>query len=75
MRDVGNLQTMIDSGDAWRMEGHMGRTAMACIEAGCCTLGPTGHRNFYGFYVPSRDEVEPGSKGSVEYANLNCPEE
>lgn len=60
-------QALIDNGQAWRLEGHVGRTAMDLIEAGLCILGPEGHRDYWGNYVPSRDEVEPGTKGSVEY--------
>lgn len=61
-------QGLIDSGAAWTMDGHTGRTAMALIESGHCVLGPEGRRDYYGNYVPGRDEVEPGTKGSVEYA-------
>jgi hypothetical protein len=61
-------QELIDTGQAWRLEGSVGRTAMDLIESGVCTLGPVGHRDYWGNYVPSRDEVEPGTKGSVEYA-------
>lgn len=61
-------QAIIDSGEAWRLEGHVGRTAMALIESGECILGEEGHRDYWGNYVPSRHEVVPGSKGSVEYA-------
>jgi hypothetical protein len=49
------------------MEGHVGRTAMSLIEAGLCVLGEEGHRDYWGNYVPSRHEVEPGTKGSAEY--------
>jgi hypothetical protein len=31
-------------------------------------LGEEGHLDYYGNYVPSRYEVEPGTKGSPEYA-------
>ena len=61
-------QEMINNGSAWRMEGSVGRQAMALIESGDCVLGETGHRDYWGNYVPSRHEVEPGTKGSVEYA-------
>ena len=61
-------QALIDSGTAWRLEGYVGRTAMRLIEAGVCVLGEVGHRDFWGNYVPSRYEVEPGTMGSVEYA-------
>ena len=62
------LQALIDSGAAWRLEGSVGRAAMDAIEAGWCVLGDTGHRNYWGNYIPSRHEVEPGTKGSIEYA-------
>lgn len=65
---VAAYQEMIDNGSVWRMEGSMGRTAMSLIESGDCILGETGHTDYWGNYVPSRHEVEPGTKGSVEYA-------
>ena len=68
---ITGYQGLIDSGMAWRLEGSVGRTAMSLIESGLCTLGPTGHRNYWGNYVPSRDEVEPGTKGSSEYVKEN----
>lgn len=71
---VAAYQAIIDSGDAWRLEGHVGRTAMGLIEEGFCALGSEGHRDYYGNYVPSRDEVEPGSKGSIEYVEERHPE-
>lgn len=63
-----DLQSLIDSGMAWRLEGHIGRQAMAAIEAGDCVLGEEGHRDYWGNRVPSRYEVEPGTLGSPEYA-------
>lgn len=65
---VAAYQHLIDTGAAWHMEGHVGRTAMALIEAGKCTLGETGHRDYWGNWVPSRHEVEAGTKGSIEWA-------
>lgn len=62
------FQHLIDTGDAWRLEGSIGRAAMAMIENGDCVLGIVGHRDIVGNYIPSRDEVRPGTKGSVEYA-------
>jgi hypothetical protein len=61
------IQALVDSGQVWRMEGSTGRAAMAAIEAGEIALGPVGHRDYWGNYVPSRTEVEPGTKGSAEY--------
>jgi hypothetical protein len=62
------FQALIDSGMVWRMEGSLGRDAMALIEEGACVLGHEGHRDYWGNYVPSRYEVEPGTKGSERYA-------
>ena len=64
---IAALQHAIDTGLAWRLEGSIGRAAMDAIEAGVCVLGEEGHRDYYGNYVPSRHEVEPGTKGSLEY--------
>lgn len=61
------IQDLINTGTAWKLEGAIGREAMGLIEAGLCVLGTKGHRDFYGNYVPSRTEVEPGTKGSLEY--------
>jgi hypothetical protein len=63
-----DLQALIDSGMAWRLEGSVGRAAHDAIEAGVCILGEVGHRDYWGNYVPSRYEVQPGTKGSIEYA-------
>lgn len=64
---VAMFQRMIDSGMAWRLQGSYGREAMRMIEARLCTLGPVGHRDYYGNYVPSKFEVVSGTEGSEEY--------
>lgn len=61
-------QYMIDTGQAWHMEGHVGRTAMRLIEDGFCTLGPTRIKDYWGNTVPAITDVVPGTKGSAEYA-------
>lgn len=61
------IQGLIDNGMAWKLEGSVGRVCMDAINAGACTLGETGHWGAYGQYIPSKHEVEPGTKGSVEY--------
>lgn len=61
-------QHLVDTGDAWRLEGAVGRAAMDMLSSGRIVLGEVGHRDFWGNYVPSRTEVEPGTLGSVEYA-------
>lgn len=65
---IDDLQSLIDSGAAWRLEGAVGRAAMEAIEAGACVLGEVGYRDYWGNYIPSRHEVQPGTKGSIEYA-------
>ena len=65
--EIRAFQRLINSGQAWLMEGTIGRTAMDLIESGQCILGPVGHRDYYGNYVPSRFEVKPGTKGSIAY--------
>lgn len=62
------LQSMIDSGQAWKMEGSYGRMAMYALERGMCMLPKESHSDYYGNRVPSRDEVPSGSKGSYK----NC---
>ena len=64
---IETLQDMINTGLAWKMEGSIGRAAMDAITNGICILGEVGHYDCYGNYVPSRTEVEAGTKGSVEY--------
>ena len=65
--EVKEAQKLIDSGDAWRLEGSVGRWCMDLIKSGYCMLGKVGHKNYYGGYVPSRFEVEAGTKGSVQF--------
>jgi hypothetical protein len=63
----GSLQRAINSGAAWSMQGSMGRSMMQAIEAGHCMLGLNGCRDYYGNYIPSRDQVQAGTKGSYEF--------
>jgi hypothetical protein len=62
------MQQMINSGAAWRMEGSYGREAMNCLEVGSCMLPKVQHTDYYGNIVPSRDVLKAGSKGTY----LNC---
>lgn len=66
---VQSYQELINSGMAWKLEGAVGRQAMALIEDGFCTLGEEAHVDYWGNRVPSRHEVKPGTKGSQEYVN------
>lgn len=67
INEIYELQQLINTGDAWRLEGSIGRAAMGAITAGECMLGEEGHRDYWGNYVPSRYEVEEGTKGSESY--------
>lgn len=62
------VQDSINSGMAWKLEGSYGRLAMDYLNAGACVLGEESHQDYWGNRIPSRYEVEPGTKGSVEYA-------
>jgi hypothetical protein len=65
---VTGTQEGINSGLCWRMEGSVGRFASEMLEAGVCVL-PNGRRtDYYGNIVPSRDDLKPGTKGTL----LNC---
>jgi hypothetical protein len=64
---IEGMQGLIDSGDAWRLEGSVGRTAMSLIEDGQCMLGEESHTDYWGSHVPSRYEVKAGTKGSPEF--------
>ena len=69
------MQFLIDSGVAWKMEGSVGRYAMHLIECGACMLPKKAHRDCYGNYIPSRDELKEGTKGtfqnSVRFYEMN----
>lgn len=71
---VEGYQDLINTGMAWRLEGHVGRTAKSLIEAGLCTLGPRATRDFYGNVVPGVNDVVPGTEGSPEYAEARRAE-
>ena len=60
------MQSMIDSGMVWGMEGSMGRYAMDLLECGACMLPKKAHRDYYGSRIPSRDELKDGTKGTYK---------
>lgn len=62
------LQDMIDDGTAWRMEGAVGRAAMAALESGMCFLPLQGHKDYYGNTVPPRTVLKAGTKGTLEHS-------
>lgn len=62
------MQQLIDSGQAWRLEGSCGRTAMRALESGACFLPEVPYRDYYGNVVPARSMVKSGTKGTLENA-------
>ena len=58
------VQRAINEGSAWWLQGSYGRSMMLAIEAGRCMLGPNARDDAYGNHIPSRHEVQPGTKGS-----------
>lgn len=70
--EIRALQTLINGG-VWGLQGHTGRAMMDAIENGLCALGPQPARDYWGNRIPSRFEVEPGTKGSVEFVEDLSP--
>lgn len=66
---LAETQRLIDSGAIWEFEGSMGRAAMAGLEEGVFFLPTTPTSDYYGNYIPSREELEPGTKGTLENAS------
>ena len=62
------MQEMINTGTAWKMEGAFGRSAMSTLETGACMLPKEAYYDYYGNRVPSRDELKKGTKGTYQ----NC---
>jgi hypothetical protein len=62
-----SLQRAINGLTAWHLQGHYGRMMMDAISDGYCLLGTRHTRDYWGNRIPSRDEVQRGTKGSFEY--------
>jgi hypothetical protein len=62
--DIRDLQILINSGLAWRLEGSVGRSAMAALESGDCMLPERQHIDYWGNLVPARQELVDGTKGT-----------
>ena len=61
-----DLQELINSGMAWKLEGAVGREAMRALEDGRCMLPEESFYDYYGNEVPARYKLEPGSVGTRE---------
>ena len=64
---ISEMQQLINSGMAWKLEGRVGREAMEMLRSGACMLPIKSYKDYYGNHVPSRYEVKDGTKGS--YSN------
>jgi len=65
MYGVTSLQNKINTGMAWKLEGSFGRAAMSALEDGACMLPEERHSDCYGTVVPSRNDLKPGTKGTL----------
>lgn len=62
-----NMQALINGGTAWAFQGSYGRSMMDAISSGHCMLGESPARDYYGNRIPSRHEVQEGTKGSRQF--------
>lgn len=63
---VSSIQRLINAGQ-WALQGSFGRTMMAHIEAGDVLLGHNRAKDYWGNIIPSRHDVQDGTKGSFDY--------
>jgi hypothetical protein len=61
------MQRAINDGQAWKLQGSYGRAMMRAIEAGMCMLGQTPMADYWENRIPSRNEVQAGTKGSRKF--------
>lgn len=69
------MQSLINSGTGWSLQGSYGRSMMAGIEAGVNTLGPKRARDYWGNTIPSKFDVQTGTKGSRAFVVQHMGEE
>jgi hypothetical protein len=55
------------NGGSWSLQGSYGRAMMDAITSGRCLLGTARARDYWGNLIPSRTDVQEGTKGSREY--------
>lgn len=61
-----SIQRAINGG-MWGLQGSYGRAMMDAIKGGYCMLGAKAARDYYGNGIPSRNDVQPGTKGSKDF--------
>ncbi len=72
---VYNMQELITSGQVWKFEGSFGRTAMNFLDLGVCYLPEVQTSDYYGNTIPSRGDLQPGTKGTFENSQRYWSEE
>lgn len=65
---VTSTQKGIDNGQCWHFEGSQGRLAMSCLKSGICILPEQHEYDAYGNYVPSRNDLQDGTQGTLGLA-------
>jgi len=60
------MQDLINSGTAWKMEGSIGRKAMECLRLGACMLPKKTFKDCYGNTIPSREDLKEGTQGTFQ---------
>jgi hypothetical protein len=63
--NVTELQNRIFNGSVWSFQGSAGRFAMSMLESGVCFLGEAATYDYYGNRIPSRNDLEDGTKGTL----------
>jgi hypothetical protein len=61
-----SIQRAINGG-MWGLQGSYGRAMMDAIRSGYCMLGTKSARDYYSNNIPSRNDVQPGTKGSKDF--------
>jgi len=65
-----NVQNLINSGQAWLMDGKTGRRAMEYLKSGACYLPLMEYYDYWGNHIPSRTKVPKGTSGSLKNSQL-----
>jgi hypothetical protein len=68
------IQRSINAG-MWGLQGSYGRTMMDAIKSGHCLLGQNDAHDYWGTHIPSRDQVQAGTKGSYDFVAEHCGED
>ena len=63
------LQSLIDSGDAWKTAQYIDTEARKALNSGKCFLPKVSYYDAKSKPIPSRDGVAAGRMGSIELAS------